>query len=186
MSGDANGETFVASIDHPCSGLFCGKLTTGAAAADTARISHYLLFPSSMKVGFELSFTRWDDDGNIKLGFEGYGSQGYELAHLYHHIANQKLSVKDSTGGYTTVATDVVLKADEYTFHVVKLVIDLSSREYVKLILDAVEYSLEGIAYQTTTTLQDMYLTAFYEITTAVNVAQDSYVDNVIITWNEA
>lgn len=92
------------------------------------------------------------------------------------------LSYRNSVGGATEFEHALALHVDPTLFHTAKLVIDASRGEYVRFLLDSIEYDLRGIGCHP---IVPMLAPSEYCFFLAGNIPGEEtylYLDNVIMT----
>ena len=166
-------------------GEYSAALTTGTGADPTVYLIHHFFVPVPGKVGVEFSFSSGSWPSYVNLFLDLYDGVYHWSPNFRYNKVNSKLQVQDRTAGYVDVATSLVLKADSYHFHTAKLVVDMATGDYVRLLLNGVEYDISAYA------MPRISDTSTPEATVAVvpegngTNSRIIYVDDVIITQNE-
>jgi len=109
----------------------------------------------------------------------------YEPRVRYSQV-NQLLEYQDSGGDdWQTLASSVQLSASRQSFHILKLVYDLTAEEYIRCMLDSETYSMSGIGLHVDSgegaDRVFVSLRADQESATTGRI----YIDDVILTCNE-
>ncbi|MBA7474244.1 hypothetical protein ES707_09592 [subsurface metagenome] len=130
-------------------GAFCAQLTEPDIALANAYIQKHLPLPVTSRVGIECSFSFDDDLLYFGVGFTGNnGALTFEAYARYDH-QNGRLEYEDNLGVYQLITDDFYLREFFDDTHVMKLVVDFFSEEYVRVIVDDQTFLLTGIAYRT-------------------------------------
>ncbi|GAH53184.1 unnamed protein product, partial [marine sediment metagenome] len=119
----------VVSPDAARNGSFSAKLTTGDEVNDFATIIHYLPYPVTSRVGFEISFNVENDLSELIFSQRLYDGSYEHYARLRYLPATDVLQYLDSEAEWQDLVTGLVLWAATYAFHTVKLVIDLDTHK---------------------------------------------------------
>lgn len=173
------------SAEAARNGDFSAKLTTGDVIDKYAEIWHFLPYPIVSKVGFEFSFTLNDNLSELQALQNLYDGSHHHKAGLRYLPATNKLQYFSKTEGWQDLATDLDLYSASYIFHTSKLVIDLSTRKYVRAIFDNVEYDLSTLSYYYVGQITTPYWRQFISAITGVNSNQSIFIDDAIVTQNE-
>lgn len=161
------------------------KLTMGDAENDTTYAYRYAPNPVLGKIGGEYSFSLGADlkllTHTLLLRDGAYQHDPYIIYYPQDNI----LGYHDSDGGITELTDSLDLYEYPFFFNTWKLVVDFKKEEYVRAIVNEVEYDLSGISYKKTVSAT----TPLFRLALAVvnNSAGNHhvYVDDVIITQNE-
>lgn len=176
----------VVSPDAARNGSFSAKLTTGDEIDDFAMVLHYLPYPVTSRVGFEISFTTEDNLSELIFSQRLYDGDYEHYARLRYLPATDVLQYLDSGAVWRDLATSLDLYDATYIFHTIKLVIDLDTHKYIRAILDDVEYDMSALNYRHTA---DPDTTPHWEqiadMITGVNDNVSNYVDDAVVTQNE-
>lgn len=173
------------SPDCCASGGFSVKLTGGSSGGiREAMIQRKIGLPKSLRLGLYVRWAAVATPEDFEIGMWAR-KDGYEyIAYLRYHFADSKLQYKDSTLTYQDIAT-VSLELGVYSFHSLKMVIDVGSGDYLRALLNGEEYDLSAYTmYAAVDAGADM---ARYEITCKSNSGDNDviYVDAVVVTVNE-
>ena len=171
--------------DYSRKGGFSMKLATSGAAEDVIEAWHLEHFPVLSPFGFEASFQTHVSMSTIDFAMTVETIPDYFYPVIRYDYANHKLQYKDSEGEYQDIATDLSLKDSVYVFHVMKLVFDPTTGKYVRLIVNATEYDLSGIAAQNLGTGDEYIYQVGISLTARLAVVVISRIDYAILTQNE-
>ena len=107
------------------------------------------------------------------------------LGRVFYDVVNERLRYRDSGDVAVTIASGVTLSTEDIVFHYMKLVVDLDSDEYVKVLLDDVAYSLTGASLQTPASALAPGLAILALNRGVAGESHAVYLDRVIVTQNE-
>jgi len=160
-------------------------MTTASEIGDYAYIRRILPRPVLGKIGFELSFTLDSGTKYIELDVTIYDGTYYYSIGVRYDLPNTRIEIRNSAGGWESYQTDISLDKNDYYFHTIKIVADLSSLSYVRLILNDVEYDMSSEEmYRTESeTVSKTYIVLRHQTATAT--AETAYLDDFIVTQNE-
>lgn len=164
------------------SGGFSIKLVTGAVNGNYASIRRHVPYPVTGRFGYELSWA----SGSTPF-YHGFNIGFYTGTTLYRGIIEYVPStggIRYTSGGGTTYFGTPGLVLSTSLFNVLKVVIDMEGRNYVRCILNETEYSLADIALQSSASGASPHMYVDYLIYTTAG-AKTVYVDDAIITQNE-
>lgn len=183
--GKGSGFSVSVSTYRAFSGGYSCKLVPGSTPTYEASISRYHYLPPSLKIGFEFSFLP-----SIKLGYlynrMYFNKDGYaHFTKVRYDNTNKSIDYWGSSGNYVPLVTDIDLASHKPWWSVLKWVYDLGKGEYVRLLINHMQYDLRGIAPQITPSPNRNNL--FYDIglVQADGGQGATYIDNVILTINE-
>ncbi len=181
------GATIALSNAYANSKALSIKLLTAATTDRTAFIQKILPIATEGKYSLEIATLIADatnlKDFYIELQYND-GAINYAGRVKYDHV-NSILLYFNTGGTWTEFATGIAYTVLLSYFRKVKLVIDLSSKKYVRAIFNGNEYDLSGCYLKSTASITEKYLTATALITTATNVALVQYFDDVLVKSNE-
>lgn len=183
--GTGTGYSALLSSEAARSGGLSAKLVTGITASGHIYIARYLPYPVEGNVGSEFSFVNNTDLQYIILAFDCYSGLENKEGAVRYRCSDEALDIYLPTVGFTEIATGIELVAATYFFHTLKLVVDLSTNKYVRLLLDSTSYDLSAYSISTApSVIEPMWI---FEITARNRVIGNEafYIDDVIITQNE-
>lgn len=173
------------SADRYRSRGYSVKLTPGATAAGYARINKEITILPPSRLGVEASFVLNSNQDSQELYCAWYsGSQAIEFG-LVVEIATGKLAYYGSDALWHSVAQGLNIRTYSKLFHTAKVVLDVATQKYVRLLFDHLSYDLS--AYSPAVAA----LTAASRLSIALinrgnaNGNWANYVDDIIITQNE-
>lgn len=174
-----------ASLTYARNGQTSALLTAGSDAAAIATMEHSLPFPHLSRFGFEASESHPLDTDIIDYFIDLFdGSTKTEFV-IRQRIVINDVQYQDENGVFVTFTTTPTILASFTFFNASKIVVDFTSKEYVRLILNNVEYDLSGIAAKESASVSRAQL-----IVRIRNIGREGnndkvYVDDVIVTQNE-
>lgn len=173
------------SADSARNGGRSCKLTTGDAISNYAAILKWLPYPILSKIGFEISFTLDADLSHVYNYLRLYdGVKRYSPWVDYRPDVKQ-LYYGDKNGDAQLLADNLELAKYSTYYHTWKLVVDLVTKKYVRLILDEKTYDLSSYEIYPLANTTLPCINALHWVTTGVASNQSVYVDDAIITQNE-
>lgn len=181
-TGDA-GFSAAQSADYARSGGFSAKLVTGPVAGNEIIISKRTPYPTLSSVGFEFSFSHNSeiDITNTIFLYDGTNSYGFEVA---YNRASGILVI--NTGSFERLMSGLFLYQDYTLFHTIKLVVDLETKKYIRLILDNnVFTNLSRCAPNIFASAIAPVLETYTIVTTPIAAPATVYIDDTIVTQNE-
>lgn len=169
------------------------KFTTAAVAGSYTAMTSYIHLPSLSKIGSAFILTPPDHGGvpnpDYELEFSiGFSDRAFSLRYLSYSPDNNRYQLAlYTTGGWTnayTITGDGLFNLFSYLFHTVKLVFDLATNKYERLIIDNMEYDISnyeaGVVPAAAPILYNTLL-----IRPVQAIAFTSYLDTAIVTQNE-
>ncbi len=179
------GAAVVLSNEAARNGSRSAKLTTGPAIDNYAIIIKHLPYPALSKVGFEISFTIDEDLNHLFHSLMLLDGTNRYIGSIDYRPDVDELYYYDDAGAPQLIASGLNLAASIYHFHTMKLVVDIATMRYVRLILDERTYDLSNYLMQPIldATLPTMW--AYFASFTGVAANQSIYVDDAIVTQNE-
>lgn len=167
------------------SGIQSALLTGGSDGIRQAGILREFPVPALGLIGVECwwQYTSNPEAVDLRLDMRGTGESPHFW--LHYDVANQLLRRLNTAGGLTTFASSINLEGLATLFHTFKLVVNPASGEYVRAIVDHVEYDLSGISGQLTGADDRNELAIRVVVTSDAGDNDTIRVDDVIFTLNE-
>jgi len=166
-------------------GGFSLKLTAGSDGESWAGYLYALPYPTLAKVGAMCAFTVQADTEYIELLYSFYdGTYRHEAGIRYDHV-NSKIQYKDAGLTWQDLITNVPLYAYDTGYHYLKVVIDLATAEYHRVLVDGYSWLIGELDYyhELDDTSPLFYCTLYHYGAEDANAV--SYIDSVIFTQNE-
>ncbi len=182
-TGTGSGKAMALSADTARSGMCSLKLTTGSSIDNYMEARGYFAYPVLGKIGFEISYSH---NGSLKQylwTFRLYDGTQYHDAQVRFTQATILLEVNDN-GVWRTVQTQSFMSKD-YLFNTLKVVIDFSTKKYVRLITNNSEYDISSYSLTPTTQGTPPHIYVVMRVTTGVAANHSAYLDDFILTQNE-
>lgn len=183
----AVGGAIVLSAERARSGGLSAKLSTNNVIAAEAQITRHVPYPAISKVGFEFSLAHASLDVGVYtwwLVSHDPGPNGRRAWCRYTTLTDI-IEIDVEAVGWVTIAANVLLRLDPNLFHCIKLVVDLATGRYVRLILDETEWDLSAHLMNVIISAEDPNVEVGMSGNTTAARAAYWYVDDAIITQNE-
>ncbi len=152
------------------------KITRGFSAYGTTKIAiecAYAVESAQTKTLIELHISR-DDGATLYKGAVRFRPQAGDFDYL------------DSTGTWQNVMSIYGLARDPYNWYHMKLVLDFSTNKYSSYINDERTYTFSNKDLRSLVTSGTRQLLVDIIATTEENVSKTAYIDNAVVTVNEA
>lgn len=161
------------------------KLTAGSDGVQQASMTRKLSKPPTSRVGVEACFTMASLTSIIFLDIIVDDATYYMQGQIALDVVNNRLSYLNTSGGYTVFATDVgALWGEIFAYYNMKLVIDPSTRKYLRCIFNDREYDMSTYDLFPSTSGAGRYMIInFYHRGQSGNPY--IYLDNIVVTANE-
>ena len=186
LTGAGTGNNLAISAAASRNGDSSMELTTGNDGARSAMMRKILNYPKRANHGFEFSFTYADELDYIRVYFTVYDGALQHNFWLNIDQTNQIVQYYDIAANWINTGITFREIYAMPVFTPVKLVVDVTASEYVRLIYGAETFDMAGIAPDTAINPSEpqimLQITAY---STAGNNAT-VYIDDVIVTQNEA
>lgn len=181
--GDSTAEL---STDVARSCISSAKLQAATGTASYSQLLAAIPNPLTLeRVGFEYSFSLHGAVGKVRLAFAVYTGTHIISGAITWDDANERLEYMDSTGAEVTLQDAVKMYAWNILFNSWKLVMDADAFEYVRLLLNGVEYDMSGIAARVTESVLDPHMRVTIQVDGRTAGTSTIYADDSIITQNE-
>jgi hypothetical protein len=167
-------------------GGFCCHLKGGQTSARYQRMRRYLPFPVLGKVGIEFSFAIPSQLDYARVEFDLYNGTSKIYGWLEIDIANDDQTILNGADGLDYEVATRNWRTGAFMFHAVKVVIDLTSSKYERIIMDDTEYDVSDVELRILGDARDPYLSCGM-YAHSLSGRQDSiYVGHFIATQNES
>jgi hypothetical protein len=169
--------------DFHRSGGFCVELNTAAAAGAAVDIEGYLPYPSKSRLGIELHFNHTARVAKAEFLIEVY--DGVNLYEAYIQLVGSTWQYWGDDHAWHNLSPTTDLMTNQI-FHAFKLVFDLTTGKFVRLIVDTTIFDLSTHNIYKTGSSNAPCIYFIYEITSSI-FAQAAYawLDDLILTQNE-
>lgn len=124
---------------------YCAKLIGGSSPGGNTKVTKHFGFVPGGGIGAEISimfpgtYLAWE----MTLGY-GNGLISY-MGRLLLYQSTGILEYQDSEGEYQTIVTSVDLENESDEYHTLKLVVNFTSKKYVRCMLSGVNYDMSEI-----------------------------------------
>ena len=184
-SGGGIGHEEVWSSEAARFGDFSLKLTTGDLTDDYAQGYRLHAYPALSKLGFESSI--FGENVLMEVHWQIEVDTGSDIYRFEIKLDNSTgtWAYLNSGGTYTNLSPAKTLYMSLPMFHIVKLVVDPESCEYVRLIVDDYTYDLSGlVGYKDGTTTFE-WMATLVKVITLTDYSRTLHLDSAIGTQNE-
>lgn len=184
VAGATNGavELSTTSCKHGGYGL---KLTTGSGENEYSEYGYPLLYPIFGRVGVEVSFTVENDTEYIIIEMSLYDGSTQYIWGVRYDEDNNKIQYKPSVGDWTDLITGVALYEYPQGYHTIKMVVDLGTKKYLRVLVDGWSWTTGDLdIYTHDSDTSKRYIGRILHYGASGKNAV-SYIDNVIFTQNE-
>ena len=162
------------------------RTTVGSGADKRTGIDRRFQQMQLKRLGFEASFT-WDADlDNFDMFCYMYTGTKYFYPFLDLDVAAGNLQIWGGAGAFTVLDSSFDLVDNNKLFHTAKMVVDLDTGYWVRVIIDDTEYDASAVKLINTADLvtkPHLRWALYYNTTNAA--AQVAYIDRLIMTQNE-
>ena len=183
-TGDVGGDVVISTASAYTGYKSC-KISTADAANKYEKIYKRFFFPTNQQIGLSFTFQLENSPDYILSTIEAGDETNAYKAEIKIDRKNKKLQYLDSDGNYQDIVTGLTIAEDWFFFHFFKLIIDLKTGKYIKLIFDSAEYDLSSY-FLRAWDLEDevVMIPTIYLMSRAAGISS-IYVDNIILTNNE-
>lgn len=161
------------------------KLTGGSDTGRSAQITHRQPVQLLGSVGVEVSFYYDSQNDNLSIQVtlnDGQGTWDFEVRYTQ---STSLLEYLDSGGAFQTLDDSKVLTQLSKQFHTLKVVLDMSTMTYRRVLLDSSAYDLSGIGGSAGVVGNSPEVTATVRQLSRAGSNDALYVDDAIFTQNE-
>ena len=161
------------------------KMQSGTTTDDPTKIIRSLAYPVKSRIGFEIATSYAAQIKDLTWRIVLYDGALLHIAQFNWNNVSDDLSYYDSTNNPQVFDTARSYTTDAGAFNISKMVVDFSTKKYIRFIHNNLEYDLSAYSYYTAEAEISPRLKI--EFWVDGNTGQDAivYVDNVIITQNE-
>jgi len=179
-------ETATQSTAEALSCGFSMKLQGIVAAATHIGIIRRDPLPVDSDIGMEFAFMANEHVQDLRLDLLITTPTITYYVYIRVELDTDTIYYWSAAGAWVQLATGVDLKIDRDCWHHLKLVVDFGAKQYVRLLLDDVEYNMAGLGLNWAAFVLTPFLqTSLYHEALAPIVAPLVYIDDVIFTQNE-
>jgi len=161
------------------------KLSGGSAASGRAWLAKYLPAAATSRYGLEAAVNVWSSVTSIDLYLQvGDSIDTYEVRLRWLPVTSE-FQVYNDAGQYVTVASGVTLLTGPGAWHVLKVVADLDTLRYVRVILDNLEVDVSDHAIYAPGNPGSLYVYSSITLTGDSDGGGVAYVGAAIVTREE-
>ena len=183
--GRGEGFAVTVSTDKAFSGGYSCKLVPGRTPTYEAGISRHHYLPVSSKIGFEFSFFPSSALNYLYNRMYFYKDKKVHMCKIRYNHVGKTIDYWSSAGSYVPFITNIDLALCNGWWSVFKWVYDLEAGEYVRFIVNHMQYDLKGIAPEIADSSDSNNWYYDIGLVQANTMQWPTYVDNVIVTINE-
>lgn len=159
------------------------KATTPDSVGGTLGIQHYEALAFAGKSGWEIAVMSMGELAYLELIVDVLDAGRNRRAYVRLDIVGKEWEYEDVDGNFQSIATDVVFSEVETLFNLIKLVVDVTEFEYVRLLFNGDEWPLDGIAMRDIGATTGVYTR--FQPRLVANEEIECFFDTAIITLNE-
>lgn len=166
-------------------GAYSLKFSVAADAGKYALMDSTFPYPVAGKYGVEFS-TRVDTHISlIHVDLRFYDGVVRQKYLFYLHPINEQLYIWDRDEAYTVIVDPLPISAEGQLWHTIKVVVDMESQYFQRIIVDNAEYDLSDYRPTLFSTTVAPYASIRLQFYGHGSGAGTAYVDDVILTQNE-
>lgn len=169
--------------NHAHHGGFCLKLYTDDDEGDSYQIARHGAYPVLSRIGFEIACQLKTFIAKAKMSIILYDGVLQHWGHVYYDRVLSSCWYQKSGGGM--VELEGAIDTYHEVFNIMKLVVDGTKNEYVRLIFNNKVFDMSGIPLWSFGSLASPHLYMSFAITNNSDNVAITYVDSAIITQNE-
>ena len=142
--------------------------------------------PVDSDIGMEFAFMANEYVQDLRLDLLITTATRTYYVYIRVELDTETIHYWSGGGAWVLLAAGVDLKINRDCWHHIKLVVDFGAKEYVRLLLDDVEYNMAGLGLNGANFVLTPFLqTSIYHEALAPTNAPIVYIDDVIFTQNE-
>jgi hypothetical protein len=181
---DGTGAVIELDPTHWQFGGYSAKLTGGSDGGRSALLETMFGVPPSSRIGVSINFSAKTTPEYINLYIFAYISEHGYYGRLRYDFANDKLQYRDTGAAWQDIATQK-LTTTEYVFHRMKLVIDTSTKTFVRAMLDSQQYDMTATVENSAAVGIGDYVKGYVYVFSDSGDNDVAYIDTMTITTNE-
>lgn len=161
------------------------KLTAGEGAEEFAEIYRYITSHKLGRIGAEFSFTVDPDTLYVQVYLDYHDGTNLHRAAARYSKTNAKWQYLNSSNNWTDFLTSKDLENVHHTFHTMKIVADMATEKFVRILTneDSTDLSTIDLRKQLSSVLPCIQITITH-VSSHASV-KSIYIDDVIVTQNE-
>ena len=167
------------------SGAFSAKLTAGSTLTHLAHIARGFSPPVPSRIGVEFHTSQGSTYEEIICTLYLYDGVNHIETGIKHNYAAQQLSYRDDAFAWVPFANGIQLFQMAEMLHSFKMVFDLVTKRYVRVIFNNLEYDLSAIPLYSVLSAFSPRCVLILQNTGRLANNDYIYIDDVIFTQNE-
>lgn len=179
------GATAALKVGEALSGGYSCRLRPGTTADWRAGIQRGFPFYGLRVMGYQVAFQNNLDISEFLLTVDQFDGRQNIYAACRYVVADNSLQYYSAEEEWVVAVSNLALSVGVGEFHVLKVVTDLYTEEYVRLMCDDYEVDLSGVGCRVTEASEAPLLQVSIYVTGLEGEAEDILVDDVVITQNE-
>lgn len=179
------GSTVTSSTTTARHGANSIELHNGAVAGAFSTLVGRFPYPVISSLGMEVAFTVHANTQTLMVGIYVHDGVNYNRGHIRYNPTTNILEYYTTLGAWATLVTPLDLHENIHMFHILKLVVNITTQEYVRVIVDANEYAMTGLALNTVLSPVAPMLYVIVDHEGDGANTSDVYIDDFILTQNE-
>jgi len=162
------------------------KVTVGSGANKKTGILRRFQQIQLKQIGFEASFTWNANLDNFAMWCYIYTGALYFYPFLDLDVAEGNLQISKAGGGFTVLDSAFSLRDDTQLFHTVKMVIDLDTGYWMRVMVDDTEYNASAVKlFDAADLVTKAHIRWALQYNTTNAAVQVVHLDRLIMTQNE-
>lgn len=164
---------------------FCCKMVAGSDGSAAAKIVKRLPYPDLNSFGVEVSFVIEAHTDYIDIVLSRMDGTNEHTFYVRYSVDDETLSIKDTSGNYEVVISDLVLTAQATLFHTIKLIAGLEEDEFIGVFVNETWTSLEDKPAYVFAQSDSPHVRVDVKLWGEAGYNAFSYFDDIIITQAE-
>jgi len=182
-SAAGTGAAVTISGDHAYRGGFSCRLLTGNTSGNTSFIQRAMQGPANWHLGAEFSWAIGNVNVIPEVQIVGNKAGTVYTAKARYHYDDGKLQIWVSSAWHD-VDSFALAEVTDY-WHVMKLVVDFDTGQYIRLLVDDEEFDISDHAIGYSAGTDYKYFYVMIANTVSGNYNRDIYVGHLVITYAE-
>lgn len=164
---------------------YSARLVIAGGGSGYSYISRRIAYPYLTVYGTEFSFLPTTEFGQLMFGYQMYtGTRRYSVWIKYLDTTD-KWYVYDENGAFVEFAEQGLGTWDIDAWHTAKVVVDMESLQYSRVMFDAQDYSLAAYGVEDLANVAAPRLELMFSVSQEGAETFNLHVDNVVMTINE-
>jgi len=185
ISAGTTGSSIAISTARARNGANSALLTGGSDGSFQVSMAHQHALQVASKLGMEISFHIVGTIKTLLFTANYFDGVNVHTAEFEWVQATEDLVIKDESDADVVVASSIGFSTLASMFNTLKLVYDIDTGKYVRLIVNNVTYDISATSFQVTANDEAPRVNVVLTLTSRSGQNDTTYVDDVIITQNE-